>query len=196
MTAARCVAESIHWRSALKDEDYAEYSDQEFVDRLDVRLEQVPLNAFWPRNGPHWDALANTDRGDVILVEAKAHIPELVSAPTAAGESSLPKILNSLSVTKQLIGSHSQADWSTCFYQYTDRLAHLYLLRKRNKLPAYLLFVYFLNDKEMGGPTTKLEWEAAITLLKEFLGIRKRHSLSAHVVRAFVDVGVLKPAAA
>ena len=195
-TSLQCVAESIRWRSPLKDDDYAEYSDQEFVDRLGVSLKQVPLKAFWPRNGPHWDALANTDRREVILVEAKAHIPELVSDPTAAGESSLPKILDSLSATKQFIGSHSQADWSTCFYQYTNRLAHLYLLRKLNKLPAYLLFVYFLNDKEMGGPTTKLEWEAAIALLEEFLGIRERHSLSAYVVRAFVDVELLKSAAA
>jgi len=130
-----------------------------------------------------------------MLVEAKAHIPELVSAPTAAGEPSFAKILNSLSVTKQFIGSHSQADWSTCSSQYTNRLAHLYLLRQLNGIPAYLVFLYLINDKEMGGPTTQLEREAAITLLKEFLGIRKRHSLSAHVVRAFVDVGVLKPAA-
>jgi len=131
-----------------------------------------------------------------MLVEAKAHIPELVSAPTAAGEPSLPKILNSLSATKQFIGSHSQADWSTCSSQYTNRLAHLYLVRQLNGIPAYLVFLYLINDKEMGGPTTQLEREAAITLLKEFLGIRKRHSLSAHVVRAFVDVGVLKAAAA
>jgi len=191
-TELQCVAESIRWRSPLRDDDYAEYSDQEFVDRLGVSLKQVPLKAFWPRNGPHWDALANTRRGGVILVEAKAHIPELVSDPTQASGGSRAKIRRALGKTKAFVGSHAQADWATCFYQYTNRLAHLYLLRKLNKLPAYLLFVYFLNDKEMGGPTTKLEWEAAIALLEEFLGIRERHSLSAYVVRAFVDVERLK----
>lgn len=195
-TSLQCVAESIRWRSPLEDDGYAEYSDQEFVDRLEVSLEHVPLKAFWPRRGPHWDALASTGRGDVILVEAKAHIPELVSTPTQASGGALAKIRRALGETKASVGSHGQADWATCFYQYTNRLAHLYLLRELNKLPAYLLFVYFLNDKGMGGPTTQLEWEAAITLLKEFLGIRKRHSLSAYVVRAFVDVGVLKSAAA
>ncbi len=32
------------------------------------------------------------------------------------------------------------------FYQYINRLAHLYLLRVLNKIPAYLVFVYFVND--------------------------------------------------
>lgn len=195
-TSLQGAAQSIRWRSPLRGDDYAEYSDQEFVDRLDVSLEHVPLTAFWPRRGPHWDALASTGRGDVILVEAKAHIPEMVSTPTQASGRSRAKIRRALGETKAFVGSHAQADWATCFYQYTNRLAHLYLLRKLNKLPAYLLFVYFLNDKEMGGPTTKLEWEAAIALLEDFLGIRERHSLSAYVVRAFVDVDLLKSAAA
>lgn len=79
------------------------------------------------------------------------------------------------------------ADWSTCFYQYTNRLAHLYLLRELNKLPAYLVFLYFVKDEEMNGPKMYTEWEAAIQLLELFLGVRN-HNLSRFVLHAFVDV--------
>ena len=125
------------------------------------------------------------------MVEAKAHIPEVVSPPSGAGERSLTKIRSSLETTKQFLGSHSKADWSTCFYQYTNRLAHLYLLRELNNLPAYLLFLYFTNDDDMNGPKSEAEWEAAILLLELFLGTRN-HRLSEYVIHAFVDVRDIK----
>jgi hypothetical protein len=180
--------EQVHWLSPLKDDDYAEYRDQEFITRLGITLERVPLVSFWPRLGPAWDALAKTDRGNLILVEAKAHISELVSDPTGASGSSLAKIQESLDATKRFLGSRSDADWATCFYQYTNRLAHLYLLRELNALPAYLLFLYFINDEEMGGPGTQLEWEGAIYLLESFLRIRRPHRLAKYVLHAFIDV--------
>ena len=188
--------EQAHWLSPLKDDDYAEYRDQEFITRLGITLGRVPLASFWPRIGPAWDALAKTDRGDLILVEAKAHIPELVSDPTGASEPSLTKIREGLDATKWFLGSHSDADWATCFYQYTNRLAHLYLLRELNGWPAYLLFLYFINDEEMGGPSTQSEWEGAISLLESFLGIRRQHRLAKYVLHAFIDVEELGSAGA
>ncbi|MFQ5811999.1 MAG: hypothetical protein ACE5I2_02220 [Anaerolineae bacterium] len=182
--------------SPLRDDDYAEYRDQEFITRLGITLERMPLASFWPRFGPAWDTLAKTDRGDVILVEAKAHVPEMVTDPTGASEPSLTKIRESLNATKRFLGSHSDADWATCFYQYTNRLAHLYLLRELNGLPAYLLFLYFINDKEMNGPSTQSEWEAAIKLLESFLGIRKQHRLSEYVLHVFLDVEEMESAVA
>jgi hypothetical protein len=184
--------EQVHWLSPLKDDDYAEYRDQEFITRLGITLERVPLASFWPRFGPAWDALAKTDRGDLILVEAKAHISELVSDPTGASGSSLAKIQESLDATKRFLGSRSDADWDTCLYQYTNRLAHLYLLRELNALPAYLLFLYFINDEEMGGPSTQSEWEGAIHLLESFLGIRRPHRLVKYVLHVFIDVEELE----
>lgn len=182
----------VHWLSPLKEDDYAEYRDREFINRLGVALEEVPLTSFWPRFGPVWDALAKTDRGDIILVEAKAHIPEMVSDPSGASGTSLAKIRASLEATKRFLGARSDADWVACFYQYTNRLAHLYLLRELNGLPAYLLFLYFTNDQEMNGPGTEAEWEGAIKLLESFLGIPQQHRLSKYVLRAFIDVGELK----
>jgi hypothetical protein len=184
--------EHIRWLSPLKADDYAEYRDVAFINRLGIELEKVSLASFWPRFGPVWDGLAKTDRGDVILVEAKAHISELVSDPTGASGSSLDKIRRSLGEAKQFLHSHPKADWATCFYQYTNRLAHLYLLRELNSLPAYLLFIYFINDKEMGGPSTRSEWEGAICLLESFLDIRE-HRLSCAVLRAYIDTRQLEP---
>ena len=187
--------ERVIWLSPLKEDDYAEYSNQEFITRLGIVLRSVSLQSFWPKFGPVWDALAETERGDVILVEAKAHIPELITDPTGASEPSLTKIRESLDATQRFLCSHSEADWATCFYQYTNRLAHLYLLRELNALPAYLLLLYFISDKEMGGPSTRLEWEGAIKLLETFLGI-SQHKLSKYVLHTFVDVKELESAGA
>ena len=127
-------------------------------------------------------------------MEAKAYIAEMVSDPTEAGEPSLTKIRDSLNAVKRFVGSHSSADWATCFYQYTNRLAHLYLLLELNGLSAYLLFLNFINDTEMNGPSTESEWEGAIRLLESFLGIRQKHRLSEHVIHVFIDVGELESA--
>jgi len=183
-------SECVEWLSPLEQDDHAEYRDQAFLARLDVPVGSVSLKSFWPRHGPQWDGLARTDQGHLILVEAKAHIPEMVSPPTGAKGKSLATIRESLDETKCFLRSRAKVDWSTCFYQYTNRLAHLYFLRERARLPAYLLFVYFLNDHDMCGPTTQGEWEGAIELVETFLDVR-RHRLSDYILRAFVDVGEL-----
>ena len=82
-----------------------------------------------------------------------------------------------------------EIDWSCGFYQYVNRLAHLYLLRQ-NELPAHLLFVDFINDFEMKGPTTIHEWKGAIELLHSYLGIR-RHKLKNFVADVFIDISCL-----
>ena len=185
---------TVRWLSPLKEDGYTEYRDHDFLSTLGISLDRRSLASFWPKNGPRWDALANTDRGDVILVEAKAHIPELVTDPTQASKPSLKRICKSLNDTKRHIGSHSDADWATCFYQYTNRLAHLYLLRELNGISAYLVLLYFINDEEMNGPSSQVEWEGAIKLLESFLGIRQSHSLSEYILHVFLDVVELEGA--
>lgn len=71
--------DDIRWLSPLNDDDYAEYRDGEFLERLGVILDRRSLNAFWPDGGPQWDALARTDSGKLLLVEAKAYVTELVT---------------------------------------------------------------------------------------------------------------------
>ena len=182
--------EDVQWLSPLKSDDYAEYRDQAFLNLLNVKLEKMPLAQFWPKGGPQWDALGKTSSGKLLLVEAKSHISELISTLHAEDERSVRKIQKSLKETKRYLNSKAHIEWSQCFYQYTNRIAHLYLLRK-NGLPAYLVHVYFLNDTEMKGPTTFHEWEGAIKLLNSYLGIGK-HRLKKFTIDVYVDVLALQ----
>jgi len=181
--------ETIKWLSPLKNDGYAEYRDGDFLERLGVKLEKVPLSQFWPKRGPQWDALGKSSSGKLFLVEAKSHIPELISTLRAKDDNSEARIQKSLEETKGYLNSKSEFDWSKCLYQYTNRLAHLYLFRK-NELPAYLILVYFINDLEMKGPTTVHEWNGAIRLLHSCLGIG-RHKLTRYIGEVFVDVNQL-----
>jgi len=182
--------DKITWLSPLEEDGYAEYQDQAFLDLLNTRLPNVTLSDFWPSRGPVWDGLGRSETGNVFLVEAKSHISEVLSPKTGAGEKSLRKIKQSLDETKTFLNSTSEHDWSLTFYQYTNRLAHLYLLRVLNKVPAYLVFVYFLNDKEMNGPQTIDEWKGTLSLLRSYLDIG-RHKLSKYSADIFIDVGML-----
>jgi hypothetical protein len=179
-------SETISWLSPLEEDDFAEYRDQDFLDRLDVKLERVHLAEFWPARGPQWDALGRSSSGKLFLVEAKSHISELVSSSRVKDDRSAERIMRSLADTKRDLGTKTELDWSKCFYQYTNRLAHLYLLRK-NQLSAYLVFVYFVNDSEMKGPGTVDEWRGAIKLLHACLGI-ERHKLKKFMADTFIDI--------
>lgn len=178
--------EDIQWLSPLKDDDYAEYRDQAFINLLGVELKKVPLADFWPKGGPQWDALGKSDSGKLFLVEAKSHISELSSSIGAKDENSVRRIRRSLEETKDFLNLNVEVDWSRGFYQYANRLAHLYLLRQ-NDLPAYLVFVYFLNDSEMAGPATIDQWKGAIELLHAYLGIT-RHKLRKYTADVFIDI--------
>jgi hypothetical protein len=177
--------EDIRWLSPVKDDDYAEYRDQGFIDLLGIKLNKICLEDFWPRGGPQWDALGKSDSGKLFLVESKSHISEL-SSSIRARDNSLQRICQSLKETKDFLNSNAEVDWSRGFYQYVNRLAHLYLLRQ-NDLPAYLVFVYFLNDSEMAGPATIDMWKGAIELLHTYLGIT-RHKLQKYTADVFIDV--------
>ena len=179
--------DKITWHSPIAEDGYAEYQDQAFLDLLDIILTKVSLSDFWPSRGPVWDGLGKSETGKVFLVEAKSHISEVLSPKTGAGMKSLRKIKKSLDETKSFLNSNSEHNWTSTFYQYTNRLAHLYLLRALNKVPAYLVFVYFVNDKEMNGPQSIDEWSGAIKLLYSFLGIG-RHKLSKYIADIFIDI--------
>lgn len=182
---------SIDWLSPLKEDDYAEYRDIDFIKMLNVDTNYMSLKEFWPNNGPQWDGLAKgyfDNKEIAFLIEAKANIPEMVSPPSGAkSEKSIALINKSLNDVKGYVKSSSQADWSSYFYQYCNRLAHLYYLRVINKIPTYMVFVYFIGDETVDGPTTKEEWIGAIKVMKNYLGIDKRHKLSEYVIDIFID---------
>src|SRR3954447_6925859 len=42
----------IDWRSPLRDDEYAEYRDSAFLERVGITLPRRALETFWPRGGP------------------------------------------------------------------------------------------------------------------------------------------------
>ena len=193
------ISAPIRWVSPLADDDFAEYYGDAFLNRLGVRLDDFPLDKFWPSRGPQWDALGRTDDGQIILLEAKAHVGEMDSHCQAKSAKSRALIRRSLDRVKSHVGADSDADWMEKFYQHGNRLAHLYLLRTLNKVPAYLVNLYFLNadDMDCGGrvvPKTASGWEDAIAQQDSALGIPPQHALSQYAIHAFVDVNDIKRA--
>lgn len=180
--------ELITWMSPLVHDAYQEYFDQKFIKQLGVKLNNRQLSDFWPIRGPRWDALGKTSRGTLLLVEAKSYIREMVTTPSKASEKSLAIIQNSLHEVKQYLGISKDVDWASWFYQYANRIAHLYLLRELNDLPTELLFLCFINDYDMDGPTSSNQWEGAIEMMEAYLGLPKKHCLSDHVHHIYLDV--------
>jgi hypothetical protein len=184
--------EKINWVSPLKPK-YTEFKDGAFLRELGIDLRKVPLKKFWPNGGPVWDALAKTTRGKIILCEAKAHIPEIDSPNSGASPKSLELIARSLGQTRTFLGGKPLVDWTRTFYQYSNRIAHLYLLRELNGLDAYLVNIYFINEETMNGPSTVGEWQGALTLIKTHMGITQT-VLSPFIKEVFIDVDDLKKA--
>jgi hypothetical protein len=176
----------VDWRSPLASDEFAEYQDAGFLDRLGMTLSRRALDAFWPSGGPRWDALGRAEDGSAVLVEAKAHLGELASPPSRATDESLVKIRRALEEVAQDLGARPGSDWTVRFYQFTNRLAHAHLLQRFNSVPTQLVFLYFVGDGDMNGPETRREWEAALAVLEEVLGLRGR--MPAYVTHAFVDV--------
>lgn len=163
--------EQINWLSPVAADNYAEYYDQEFLERLGLSDLAAPLSGFWPTSGARWDGLARTDSGKVILVEAKAYIEEGVDYRSHAGEKSYAKIKAALEAAKNDFRANKDAPWESPFYQYANRLAHLYFLHRLNGLDAYLLFLYFADAPDVPKPCTVSEWQGSVRLVEKCLGL-------------------------
>jgi hypothetical protein len=182
-------SEQIEWRSPLKSDDFAEYYDGTFLTLLGIENNlRVSLSEFWPNSGPRWDALAKTHSGKLILVEAKAHVGEMISHTRASPES-LSKIRTAIERTKAAFGVEDDFNWESPFYQYANRMSHLYFLRELNGLDAYLLFVYFADapDVPIAERCTVAQWEGASRLVEKALGLGS-HPYMAHVKSLIVTV--------
>jgi len=178
----------ITWLSPIEKDDFAEYRNGAFLELLGIDLTKRPLATFWPSRGPQWDALGRAETGEIFLVESKAHIKELLSTGSQASRKSMILIERSLKEVQSFLRINPTADWSKVFYQYANRISHLYLLRELNNLPAFLVFQYFLGDREMAGPSTVKEWKSALELVNGVLGLRDSHKLSEYILEVFIDV--------
>ncbi len=178
------------WLSPIASDEYAEYSDDAFLQRLGIAPRTPPLRGFWPSGGPHWDALAKTASGKVILVEAKAYIEESYGGGCGASDKSKTQILKSLSDTKKYLQVRPDAIWDNALYQYANRLSHLYYLKVLNNIDAYLVFVYFLNAPDVSHPSGLEHWIGANRAMKTALGLGE-HRLSTRVADIYVDANSL-----
>ena len=186
-------ASTVEWLSPLATDTspFKEYQDGAFLKLLRAKLERRALRDFWPRRGPVWDGLARTSDGRCILIEAKANLPEFNSSGSKASPRSLAKIQSALKETKGFLGVNDETDWTTCFYQYANRLAHLYFLKELNKIPTALVFVYFVGDDTVPGrdPVSREKWEAAIEIAHHHLGVRPNSPwMKQNVFDVFIDV--------
>ena len=149
------------------------------------------MHNFWPARGPQWDALGKTDNG-IILIEAKANIPEFISPACGASANSLERIRSSLKETQQYMGINPEYDWTNKYYQYTNRLAHLYFFSVVNEIPTKLVFVDFVGASEVNGPKFIEEWQAATTVAESILGITKNHKLRKNLTHIYIDINETK----
>lgn len=94
--------DAVTWESPVAATGYKEFRDEQALKRLGVLpLRNRALKDYWPRRGPQWDALARIVGGGVLLVEAKAHIGEANSPPSAATPESLRRIRAALAEARE-----------------------------------------------------------------------------------------------
>jgi hypothetical protein len=182
---------ALEWRSPLASDNYCEYWDRAFLERVDLGHHAADLKAFWPTGGPHWDALAVAHRPDdtrpgVLLVEGKSYPDEFYGSGCAAQPGSMSRQLieKSLGRTQQRIGvtGRTPADWCGPLYQSANRLAHLYWLRSLG-VRAWLVHLLFTDDPH--GPTNAQQWAEAVRKTNDELGVTgKRVEGAGHVVLA------------
>jgi hypothetical protein len=165
----------IEWVSPLERHGFAEYQDHGFLTHLRLDHVQPDLAGFWPRRGPVWDALARLpdDVGQtrgVLLVEAKSYLDEIEGGGCKArSTTSIGMINRALDDTASWLGVSRKDCWTGCFYQYANRLAHAYFLRKAARLDAWLVNVHFTDDPHRS--TSREEWAAGLRDMKERFGL-------------------------
>ena len=177
----------IQWTSPLEQDKFAEYRDAAFLENLDLQEFTEELEKFWPKMGPQWDALGRTADGEIfILVEAKANVPELVSFCGAKDKESLKTISASLAETQEWLNCREpRVDWKCGFYQYANRLAHLYFLReKAQKEGSYLVFLYFVKIRPISALSRGLEFR--LELQKKLMGL-SAGSLAGKAIEVFIN---------
>jgi hypothetical protein len=194
VTLSRAIERGpITWRSPLAADGYSEYWDDEFLDVLGIRGLKRSLASFWPRSGPRWDALGVTSAGTPVLVEAKAHETEMLTA-TAASPGSLLMIERAFAEVAAGWRVTITPAWTGTYYQYANRLAHAFFLNELNARPSVLTFVNICGDPDMGGPAGREGWEAELDKVHRALGILGK--LPPYVVDVFIDVSSGRPVAA
>ncbi|ASF38032.1 hypothetical protein CEH05_02495 [Halobacillus halophilus] len=151
------------WYSPLENENHKEYRN-EFLDlEDDWKKAKSQMKDYWPAQGPRWDGIAmvrgKDGRKGLLLVEAKAHVKEMRSKIKATDSQSVDLIERTIRETKAGFGSESlMHTWLNQYYQLSNRLAYLYILNEKMKIPTWLALVNFVDDESLGKETSLDQW--------------------------------------
>ncbi len=157
------------WVAPLEEQRFAEPMDEEFLRVLGLGRFAPDLARFWPKSGPRWDALARVEVGSelvgVVLAEGKSY-PLEMSGPgcQAVDQKSLRQIREAVASAQRWFEvDDPPTDWLGRWYQYANRLSHLYFLREIVGVDAWLANLCFVNDRS-ATPTHECDW---VTWLRE-----------------------------
>lgn len=167
---------------------------------LNFLPEKEKARKKWPGFLPAQDKLQNWDAvglaeidGEVewILVEAKAHLGELRSDCLASAGNGLGPIREALAEIKKDLGVREILDWQNGFYQYCNRIAALWFLR-RHKVKARLLFIYFTGDEfpmhAFECPEDRDGWQDALQERRKHVGLPDDHPFVDRMHEIFLPV--------
>lgn len=187
------ISREIKWISPLIKDNYLEYQDEEFLESVGYPNLAKSLSEFWPQGGPVWDALAilplkSERKNGVILLEAKSYIDEMLGPGCCAGGKSRENIMKTFEKIQNDLGVLHNKNWLGKYYQYANRLSHLYFLRVIHNVPTWLVFLYFLGDKEQGGPINSKEWRKSINNAEQILCLPSHHILSQNIVHVILNL--------
>jgi len=167
----------------------------EFLDAPNFQSVLKDWEAFWPTTGnqQNWDAVGRVRvkcQPQWLLVEAKANTNEMISSCGATpGSPSMIQIEAAFRDTQNYFTITPGGDWTRDYYQLANRLAVLYFLRAHN-IPARLLLIYFLGDKNPSGtcPVNESDWRVEINLQDRHIGLNatKKRDLGIHEL--FIEV--------
>jgi hypothetical protein len=193
---AAAAAADPTWISPLADEDYEECWNERFLERLDLLASHLDaFHEFWPfkawvngkvnwQGTPHWDALARVPLKDgrrgAIMVEAKAHRGELVKPKDRSGAKpdSLEKIRKSFAEVRDFYEiKQGVPPWETRYYQFCNRLTHLWWMNKPADVPTWLVWVLIVDDPVWPDRMTAPEWHEAFQAIKGEVGLYTGHRL-------------------
>jgi hypothetical protein len=176
----------IQWLDQPKDHARksldGEYKGIDFLPEETQEKISKNWGAYWPQTGalPNWDAVMycppiipdSTLKEKWIIIEAKAHLQELVSSSNAS-EGSREKIEKAFEATQKRFNIKTQNSWLENYYQLANRLAFINFMLD-NGIQCSLLNIYFLNGWEKNSDKNVLEkevWSKKIDEEYSYLGI-------------------------
>jgi len=120
------------------------------------------------------------------LIEAKAHLNETTSHCGATNPASIARITESFATVQRFMGVRDVTPdtWMQGHYQMANRLAFLYLFNEVLKIPTWLAFVNFVDDRSHI-PTSLQEWRAHWVTVFRHLGLHPGCRLIDRVVAIF-----------